>query len=102
PRLSFFFNAHIDFLEEIAKYRAARRVRARWLRDRYGAQLERSLQLRFNTQTAGVSLTTQHRAVNIASTAIEALAGGARRDTVAAHQLGQTQRSGKDYVPTAR
>ena len=55
PRLSFFFNAHIDFFEEIAKYRAARRIWARWMRDRYGARAERSLQLRFHTQTAGVS-----------------------------------------------
>jgi methylmalonyl-CoA mutase N-terminal domain/subunit len=75
PRLSFFFNAHIDFFEEIAKYRAARRIWARWLRDRYGARLERSLQLRFHTQTAGVSLTAQQPEVNIARTAIEALAG---------------------------
>jgi methylmalonyl-CoA mutase, N-terminal domain len=75
PRLSFFFNAHIDFFEEIAKYRAARRIWARWLRDRYGAQLERSLQMRFHTQTAGVSLTAQQPEVNIVRTAIEALAG---------------------------
>ncbi len=75
PRLSFFFNAHIDFFEEIAKYRAARRIWSRWLRDRYGAQLERSLQLRFHTQTAGVSLTAQQPEVNIVRTAIEALAG---------------------------
>ncbi|MFM8383349.1 MAG: methylmalonyl-CoA mutase family protein, partial [Actinomycetota bacterium] len=57
PRLSFFFNAHIDFFEEIAKYRAARRIWARWMQSRYGAMLERSMQLRFHTQTAGVSLT---------------------------------------------
>ena len=75
PRLSFFFNAHIDFFEEIAKYRAARRIWARWLRDRYGATLERSLQLRFHTQTAGVSLTAQQPEVNLARVAIEALAG---------------------------
>ena len=75
PRLSFFFNAHIDFFEEIAKYRAARRIWARWLRDRYGAAAERSLQLRFHTQTAGVSLTAQQPEVNIVRTAIEALAG---------------------------
>src|SRR4051794_29147238 len=75
PRLSFFFNAHIDFFEEIAKYRAARRIWARWLRDRYGAKLERSMQLRFHTQTAGVSLTAQQPEVNIVRTAIEALAG---------------------------
>ena len=74
PRLSFFFNAHIDFFEEIAKYRAARRIWARWLRDRYGAQRERSLQLRFHTQTAGVSLTAQQPEVNVARVALEALA----------------------------
>ena len=75
PRLSFFFNAHIDFFEEIAKYRAARRIWARWMRERYGATGERSLQLRFHTQTAGVSLTAQQPEVNIVRTAIEALAG---------------------------
>lgn len=75
PRLSFFFNAHIDFFEEIAKYRAARRIWARWLKDRYGATSERSMQLRFHTQTAGVSLTAQQPEVNIVRTAIEALAG---------------------------
>ncbi len=75
PRLSFFFNAHIDFFEEIGKYRAARRLWARWLRDRYGATAERSLQLRFHTQTAGVSLTAQQPEVNIVRTAVEALAG---------------------------
>ena len=75
PRLSFFFNAHIDFFEEIAKYRAARRIWARWMRDRYGATDERSLQLRFHTQTAGVSLTAQQPEINIVRTAIEALAG---------------------------
>nr|MBA3303170.1 methylmalonyl-CoA mutase [Acidimicrobiia bacterium] len=75
PRLSFFFNAHIDFFEEIGKYRAARRIWARWLRDRYGATKERSLQLRFHTQTAGVSLTAQQPEVNLARVAIEALAG---------------------------
>ncbi len=75
PRLSFFLNAHIDFFEEIAKYRAARRIWARWMRERYGAVSERSLQLRFHTQTAGVSLTAQQTEVNIVRTAIEALAG---------------------------
>ena len=75
PRLSFFFNAHIDFFEEIGKYRAARRIWARWLRQRYGATAERSLQLRFHTQTAGVSLTAQQPEVNVARVAIEALAG---------------------------
>src|SRR5438309_6380879 len=75
PRLSFFFNAHIDFFEEIAKYRAARRIWATWMRDRYHATSARSLQLRFHTQTAGVSLTAQQPEVNIVRTAIEALAG---------------------------
>jgi len=75
PRLSFFFNAHVDFFEEIAKYRAARRIWARWMRERYGAQLPGSTQLRFHTQTAGVSLTAQQPEVNIVRTAIEALAG---------------------------
>jgi methylmalonyl-CoA mutase N-terminal domain/subunit len=75
PRLSFFFNAHIDFFEEIAKYRAARQIWARWTRDHYGATLEKSHQLRFHTQTAGVSLTAQQPEVNIVRTAIEALAG---------------------------
>ena len=75
PRLSFFFNAHIDFFEEIAKYRAARRIWARWMRDRYGATKDRSLQLRFHTQTAGVSLTAQQPQVNLVRVAIEALAG---------------------------
>jgi methylmalonyl-CoA mutase, N-terminal domain len=75
PRLSFFFNAHIDFFEEIAKYRAARRIWARELRDTFGAQDERSLLMRFHTQTAGVSLTAQQPLNNIVRTAIEALAG---------------------------
>jgi methylmalonyl-CoA mutase, N-terminal domain len=74
PRLSFFFNAHIDFFEEIAKYRAARRIWARQMRDRYGARDPRSLLMRFHTQTAGVSLTAQQPEVNIVRTAIEALA----------------------------
>jgi methylmalonyl-CoA mutase N-terminal domain/subunit len=75
PRLSFFFNAHIDFFEEIAKYRAARRIWARELRDTFGAKTERSLLMRFHTQTAGVSLTAQQPLNNIVRTAIEALAG---------------------------
>ena len=73
PRLSFFFNAHIDFFEEIAKYRAARRIWARELRDTYGARDERSLLMRFHTQTAGVSLTAQQPLINIVRTATEAL-----------------------------
>jgi methylmalonyl-CoA mutase N-terminal domain/subunit len=74
PRLSFFFNAHIDFFEEIAKYRAARRIWARELRETYGARDERSLLMRFHSQTAGVSLTAQQPLNNIVRTAIEALA----------------------------
>ena len=73
PRLSFFFNAHIDFFEEIAKYRAARRIWARELRDTYGARDERSLLMRFHTQTAGVSLTAQQPLNNIVRTATEAM-----------------------------
>ena len=75
PRLSFFFNAHLDFFEEIAKYRAARRIWARQLRERYGAKEPRSWLMRFHTQTAGVSLTAQQPEVNVVRTAIEALAG---------------------------
>jgi len=73
PRLSFFFNAHIDFFEEVAKYRAARRIWARELRETYGARNERSLLMRFHSQTAGVSLTAQQPQVNVVRTALEAL-----------------------------
>ena len=75
PRLSFFFNAHIDFFEEICKYRAARRIWARWMKDYFGAKDQKSMLLKFHTQTAGVSLTAQQPEVNIVRTAIEALAG---------------------------
>jgi methylmalonyl-CoA mutase N-terminal domain/subunit len=74
PGLSFFFDAHIDFFEEIAKLRAARRIWARWLRDVYGAKTARAQSLRFHTQTAGVSLTAQQPDNNIVRTAVEALA----------------------------
>jgi isobutyryl-CoA mutase large subunit len=74
PGLSFFFDSHVDFFEEIAKFRAARRIWARWLRDRYGATSEKALWLRFHTQTAGVSLTAQQPVNNVVRTAIEALA----------------------------
>ncbi len=74
PRLSFFFNAHIDFFEEIAKYRAARRIWARELRDTYGARRDESLRLRFHAQTAGVSLTAQQPLNNVVRTSLEALA----------------------------
>jgi methylmalonyl-CoA mutase N-terminal domain/subunit len=75
PRLSFFFNAHNDFFEEIAKYRAARVVWARTMKERFGAKSARTMQLRFHTQTAGVSLTVQQPLNNIARVAIQALAG---------------------------
>jgi methylmalonyl-CoA mutase N-terminal domain/subunit len=75
PRMSFFFNAHNDFFEEIAKYRGARRIWARVMRDRFGAVNERTLQMRFHTQTAGVSLTVQQPLNNIVRVAIQALAG---------------------------
>jgi methylmalonyl-CoA mutase, N-terminal domain len=74
PRLSFFFNSHIDFFEEIAKYRAARRIWAREMKETYGATREESMRLRFHTQTAGVSLTAQQPLNNIVRTALEALA----------------------------
>ncbi|WP_030906479.1 acyl-CoA mutase large subunit family protein [Streptosporangium amethystogenes] len=74
PGLSFFFDAHIDFFEEIAKFRAARRIWARWLRDVYGAKTDRAQWLRFHTQTAGVSLTAQQPYNNVVRTAVEALA----------------------------
>ena len=74
-RLSFFFNAHNDFFEEIGKFRAARRIWARWMKERYGATKERSMLCRFHTQTAGVSLTAQQPEINIARVAIQALAG---------------------------
>ncbi|HKF89830.1 MAG TPA: methylmalonyl-CoA mutase family protein, partial [Propionibacteriaceae bacterium] len=74
PGLSFFFDAHIDFFEEIAKFRAARRIWARWLRDRFGAKTARAQSLRFHTQTAGVSLTAQQPYNNVVRTAVEAMA----------------------------
>ncbi len=74
PGLSFFFDAHVDFFEEIAKFRAARRIWARWMRDVYGAETERAQWLRFHTQTAGVSLTAQQPYNNVVRTAVEALA----------------------------
>ncbi|MGW0069049.1 methylmalonyl-CoA mutase family protein, partial [Streptosporangium sandarakinum] len=74
PGLSFFFDAHIDFFEEIAKFRAARRIWARWMRDVYGAKTDKAQWLRFHTQTAGVSLTAQQPYNNVVRTAVEALA----------------------------
>src|SRR4029077_16851139 len=73
PRLSFFFDSHVDFFEEIAKFRAARRIWARRMRERYGATDERSLKLKFHTQTAGCSLTAQQIENNVARTAFEAM-----------------------------
>ena len=73
PGLSFFFDAHVDFFEEIAKFRAARRIWARWMRDVYGAKTEKAQWLRFHTQTAGVSLTAQQPYNNVVRTGIEAL-----------------------------
>jgi methylmalonyl-CoA mutase N-terminal domain/subunit len=75
PRISFFFNAHNDFFEEIAKYRAARVVWARTMKERFGSKNPRTMQMRFHTQTAGVSLTVQQPLNNIARVAIQALAG---------------------------
>jgi methylmalonyl-CoA mutase N-terminal domain/subunit len=75
PRISFFFNAHNDFFEEVAKYRAARRIWSRVMRDRFGTKEERTMKLRFHTQTAGVSLTVQQPLNNIVRVAIQALAG---------------------------
>ena len=74
PRISFFFNSHLDFFEEIAKYRAARRIWARRLKEKYGAKNERSMMLRFHTQTAGCSLTAQQPEINIARTSFQAMA----------------------------
>jgi methylmalonyl-CoA mutase N-terminal domain/subunit len=74
PGLSFFFDAHVDFFEEIAKFRAARRIWARWMRERYGATSEKALWMKFHTQTAGVSLTAQQPYNNVVRTAVEALA----------------------------
>ena len=86
PRLSFFFNAHNDFFEEIAKYRAARRIWAKVMRDRYGAKNPESWKLRFHTQTAGVSLTAQQPYNNVARVADPGARGRPRRDAVAPHE----------------
>ena len=87
PRISFFFNSHSDFFEEIAKFRAARKLWAEVMRDRFGAQDERSWKLRFHTQTAGVSLTAQQPYNNVVRTALQALAAVHGRHQLAAHQL---------------
>ena len=87
PRLSFFFVARTTLLEEVAKFRAARRIWARMMREEFGAKNPKSLMLRFHTQTAGVQLTAQQPEVNLVRVAVQALGGGARRHPVAAHQL---------------
>ena len=87
PRLSFFFNAHSNFLEEVAKFRAARRMWARIMRDHFGAKNPKSWMLRFHTQTAGSTLTAQQPENNIVRTALQALGRRAGRNPVAAHQL---------------
>jgi methylmalonyl-CoA mutase N-terminal domain/subunit len=94
PRCRFFFNAQMDFLTEIAKFRASRRLYARLMKDRFGAKNERSCMLRFHTQTAGSSLTAQQPDVNVVRTTIEALAAVLGGDAVAAHQRGATRRWG--------
>ena len=91
PGLSFFFDAHVDFFEEIAKFRAARRIWARWLRDVYGATSEKALWLRFHTQTAGVSLTAQQPVQQRGPDRGRGAGRGARR-----HQLAAHQRAGRD------
>jgi methylmalonyl-CoA mutase cobalamin-binding domain/chain len=87
PRLSFFFNSHMNFFEEIAKFRAARRIWARRLKERYGAKNPESWRLRFHTQTAGCSLTAQQPENNIVRTAVEALGGRPGRDAIPPHEL---------------
>ena len=87
PRLSFFFNAHNDFFEEIAKYRAARKIWYRLMKDRFGAGNERTWLMRFHTQTAGVSLTAQQPLNNIARVALQALAAVLGGTQIAAHGL---------------
>ncbi len=101
PRMSFFFNAHSDFFEEIAKYRAARKLWAEAMRDRFGAKNERSWKLRFHSQTAGVSLTAQQPLQQRRSHGAAGAVGGARRHQLAAHQFarrgaGAADRGGGD------
>ena len=92
PRLSFFFNAHSDFLEEIAKFRAARRLYATSMKERFGAKDPKSMMMRFHTQTAGSTLTAQQPDVNVVRVALQALAGGAGRHAIAAHQWREMRR----------
>src|SRR3989454_4207928 len=106
PRLSFFFNAHNDLFEELAKYRAARRIWAREMRDTFGAKNPRSWLLRFHTQTAGVSLTAQQPEINIVRTTIQALAAVLRRnpslhtDPYRQEDHGPDQKAPPDAPPT--
>src|SRR5215213_4443447 len=95
PGLSFFFDAHLDFFEEIAKFRAARRIWARWMKERYGATTPRAQWLRFHTQTAGVSLTAQQPYNNVVRTAVEALAAvlGAEAEKIFATILAMGERA---------
>jgi methylmalonyl-CoA mutase N-terminal domain/subunit len=86
PRLSFFFNAHNDFFQEIAKFRAARRMWATLMRERFGAGDERSLMLRFHTQTGGSTLTSQQPLNNVVRVTLQGPRGGAWRHPVASHQ----------------
>ncbi len=97
PRLSFFFNSHSNFLEEIAKFRAARRLYAKIMRDRFGARNPRSMMLRFHVQTAGSSLTAQQPDVNVVRVSMQALGGGAGRRAIPAHQ-----RQGRSARPSHR
>ena len=99
PRLSFFFNAHIDFFEEIAKYRAARRIWARVMRERFGAKNPRSWLLRFHTQTAGCSLTAQQPYNNVVRTAFEALAAVLREVLFSILSRSLNAPSPKTYFP---
>ena len=96
PRISFFFNAHSDFFEEIAKYRAAREIWARVMRDRFGAKNERSWKLRFHTQTAGVSLTAQQPYNNVVRTALQALSAVLGGTQFAAHELARRSAGAAD------
>ncbi len=104
PRLSFFFNAHNDFFEEIAKYRAARKIWAQVMRERYGASSERSMKLRFHAQTAGCSLTWQQPYNNVVRTALAGHGRGPGRRAIAAHQFARrslrpAQRAGRHPRP---
>ena len=92
-RLSFFFNAHNHFFQEVAKFRAARRLWAKIMRERFGATNPKALALRFHAQTGGSTLTAQQPENNIVRVAIQALVGGLRRRAVAAHERASTRRS---------